>query len=242
MIEIRHKQITDTTSTQDAYNRIYRDQGLMQRDSFYLWLIELLKPQPGKYLADISCGEGRLTALAREKGLHALGVDFAFDGVLIGSKDSPASDWVVGDGEALPLAESSLDYVTHIGSLEHYIHPERGVREISRVLKPEGRACILLPNAFGLLGNILNVLRKGDVHDDGQPLQRYGTRNYWESLLAANGLETIKRVGYGEVNFPRTTQDMGWWLSRPKKIIRLALSSLIPLNLTNHFVFICRRV
>ncbi len=80
MIEIRHEQITDTISTQDAYNRIYRDQGLMQRDSFYLWLIELLKPQPGKYLADISCGEGRLTALARERGLHALGVDFAFEG------------------------------------------------------------------------------------------------------------------------------------------------------------------
>lgn len=242
MIEIRHDKITDSASTQEAYNRIYRDQGLIQLDSFYLWLIGLLDPQPGRTLADISCGEGRLTILAREKGLRALGVDFAYEGVLIGSKASPESGWVVSDGEALPMVEASVDYVTHIGSLEHYVHPERGVREVSRVLKPEGKACILLPNAFGLLGNVLNVLRKGDVHDDGQPLQRYGTRKFWQSLLESNGLQVTKTVGYGEVNFPRTSQDMRRWLSRPKKILRLAISTLIPLNLTNHLVFICRRV
>ena len=241
MIEIRHDKIEDTASTQDAYNRIYRHLGLTQRDSFYLWLIGLLRPKPGKILADISCGEGRLSLLAKEQGLHALGVDFALEGVLKGAQVSPDSGWIVGDGEAIPLSEACLDYVTHIGSLEHYIHPEKGAREIARVLKPDGKACILLPNAFGLLGNILNVLSKGDVHDDGQPLQRYGTRAYWESLLESNGLQVMDTIGYGEVNFPRTSQDMKWWLSRPRKVLRLALSALIPLNLANHLVFICRR-
>ncbi len=206
-----------------------------------IWLIQLLRPTPGKLLLDISCGEGRLVALARELDLHAIGLDFAWDGVLKGAQSAPGAGWAVADGELIPIADGSVDLVTHIGSLEHYLDPAQGAREIARVLKSTGKACILLPNAYGLLGNVLHVLAKGEIFDDGQPIQRYATRKTWEALLSQGGLKIDKTIGYGEIIFPRTWQDFKSYLGNPRRILRHFLSQFIPVNLTNQFVFLCSK-
>jgi len=242
MIEIRHEQMDHREAIRQAYDDIYANQGILHRDSFYLWLINLLKPQAGQTLVDISCGQGQLVVLARQMGLLGIGLDFSIDGLKKGYLCLPQSIWAVGDGECLPLQDNCTDYVTHIGSLEHYSNPDLGAKEIHRILKHGGKACILLPNAFGLLGNIRHVLRTGDVFDDGQPLQRYGTRLFWESILSINGLKIEKTIGWGEVEFPRNSQDTIQLIKHPQKFIRYILSPLIPLNLVNHFVFICTRV
>lgn len=241
MFEIRHDHITEEYSTRDAYNDIYSGEGILHHDSLYLWLIHLLHPQQGKLLLDIACGEGRLATLAQQKGLKALGTDFAIEGLYKGRRESPASGWFTADGECLPLRDSVVDYVTHVGSLEHYLNPLQGAKEIARVLKPDGRACILLPNAFGLFGNVLYAMRHGDIFDDGQPLQRYGTRKAWERILQGAGLEINEVRGYGEVARPLTPEDRKWLLSRPRKIIRYMVSLMIPVNLSNHFIFICSK-
>jgi SAM-dependent methyltransferase len=209
MIEIRHSNMQDTEGTRLAYNHVYRGNGILLRDSFYLWLIDLLKPQPGRLLLDISCGQGRLVKFAREKGLHAMGMDFAEEAVRLGVTDSPQSGWAVADGERLPLHDACIDYVTHIGSLEHYQNPEEGMGEIARVLKPTGTACVLVPNSYGLIGNIKHVWQTGHVFDDGQPLQRYNTRGGWRDMLAAKGLKTFHTYKY-EREWPRTWEDLGW--------------------------------
>ncbi len=241
MLEIRHEGMGSRLDTQQAYSTIYRGDGILLRDSFYLWLVSLLEPKAGRRLLDISCGEGRLVVLAERSGVQATGLDFAIEGVRKGHKQASGSGWVVGDGECLPIPDRSIDYITHIGSLEHYMNPEMGAREIARILKPDGKACILLPNAFGLLGNIRHVWSTGEIFDDAQPLQRYATRRTWEALLVDNGLRILKTYGYSEIERPRTAADWRWLLLRPQKILRLAISRLIPLNLINHFVFLCSR-
>lgn len=241
MLEIRHDRMTNTSATLFAYNELYADGGIRHRDSFYLWLIGQLAPEPGARLLDISCGEGRLTALARKRGLRALGVDFAEVSLRKAREIDRTSMWAVGDGECLPLANASVDYVTHIGSLEHYIAPESGAAEIARVLCPGGRACILVPNAYGLWGNIIHVWQKGEIFDDGQPLQRYATRRTWEKLLERGGLRVVRTIGYGELEFPRTWEDARWLALRPHKLLRYLLSLFIPTNLANDLVFICDR-
>jgi ubiquinone/menaquinone biosynthesis C-methylase UbiE len=244
MIEFRHlpSSPSQMLSVQDAYNEIYRSKGIQHRDAVYSWLIRLLDPQPGRTLMDISCGEGRLVNLARQLGLVASGTDFAIDGVQKGRSEDPQAGWFVADGEMLPVASATQDYITHIGSLEHYQIPLAGAREIARILKPEGRACVLLPNAFGLTGNIRHVIRTGDVFDDGQPLQRYATRRYWENLLISSGLEIEKVATYegSMIIAPRNFADWLWFFSHPLKLVRLLFARFIPTNLSNHFVFICR--
>jgi SAM-dependent methyltransferase len=240
LLEIRHPGVEEPSDSRLAYESIYREEGIVLRDSFYLWLLELLDPEPGRLLMDISCGEGRLAILASRYRINPIGIDFSYEAVKKARLYSPELIWMAGDGESLPVRSKSCDYVTHIGSLEHYEHPGSGALEISRVLKPGGRACILLPNAFGLLGNIRHVMRTGEIFDDGlQPIQRYATRGTWAHLLEQNGLIVMKTIGYGEVEMPRTVSDARWLITHPKKLAKLLITGLIPKNLKNHLVFLC---
>lgn len=238
MIEIRHEHMDSTSDTQKKYNEIFRDEGLQQRDSFYLWLIGLLDPEPGSLLLDISCGGGKLVIFAKKKGIKAIGTDFAWEAVHNGRTENPDAGWVVGDGELLPFASASVDYVMHIGSLEHYQTPIKGLHEIARVLKPTGKACILLPNTYGLFGNIKHVMQTGQVFDDGQPLQRYNTRQGWHEMMVKSGLRPLKTLKY-EREWPRTLPDLWWYLKSPMKLSRLFVSWFVPLNLANCLVYLC---
>lgn len=241
MLEIRHKAVADGQTTQDAYNEFYQESDMLMRDSFYMWLVDLLTPTSGSLFLDISCGQGRLVQLAVERNLRAVGLDFALEGMLWGASQSPESMWVAGDGEQIPFADGSFEYITHIGSLEHYNNFYAGASEIARLLSPTGRACILLPNAFGLLGNIRRVYQTGEIFDDGQPLQRYATLASWQRVLNTGGLEIERVIPWCEYIHPRTRADLLWTLARPQKFIRALISPLIPKPLANHFIFICRR-
>ncbi len=241
MLEIRHERMVETSATQTAYNEMFNEGALGQRDSYYLWLLDKLKPDPGKTLLDISCGNGRLVTLAQQRGLRAMGMDFARDGVQKGAAVTPQAGWAIANGEQLPVATGSVDYVTHLGSLEHYLSPAMGAREIARILKPGGRACILLPNAYGFFGNISYVRKTGEIFDDGQPLQRYATRQTRTRLLEGGGLRIDQTLGYGEVEWPQTRQDAIWFVTHPVKWVRYVANFLVPLNLSNQLVFLCSR-
>jgi len=240
MLEIRHPGMDDTSATQQTYNQLYQTEGIRQLDSFYLWLISLLKAPADKRLLDISCGEGRLVVLARRRGFRATGIDFAYAAIKEGRSQDAHAWWIVGDGEILPIVSASYDYVTHIGSLEHYQNPAAGIRELARVLKPGGVACILLPNSYGLVGNIKHVYKTGDIYDDGQPLQRYNTLIGWQRMLEAYQLLPFKILKY-EIERPRTLSDLLWFLSHPLKILRLLFSVFIPVKLGNCIVYLCKR-
>jgi ubiquinone/menaquinone biosynthesis C-methylase UbiE len=239
MIEIRHPSVREG-SIQAAYDEFYSKRDLLMQDSFYLWLLSLLEPEPGSVLLDIACGQGRLVQLARQKHIQAVGTDLSISGLRKAIQDGRHAPWLVSDGEALPIADHSIPYIMHIGSLEHYEDPLRGAAEIGRVLALDGRACILLPNSFGLLGNIRRVLQTGEVFDDAQPIQRYATRRTWEVLLQNGGLEIERIVPYGEVQHPRTIEDLYTIIRKPQKILRALIAAMTPKNLTNHFIFICR--
>lgn len=242
MIEIKHKAIFDGTSNQIAYDLLYNVREIQMRDSLYLWLIRLLAPKPDSLLLDISCGQGQLVRLAAGEGLRAMGIDISIAGISRGDfQQTQQTTWLVGDGEKIPLADASIDYITHIGSLEHYQNPLDGVREIARLLKPHGRACILLPNMFGLFGNMMHVWRHGEVFDDGQPLQRYGTRKSWAYLLTKGGLYIDDTIAYNEATQPYNVADLWWLLKKPQRLMRLLTVKVTPLNFTNHFVFLCHK-
>lgn len=241
MIEIRHQEMITTKDTKRAYDDLYLNGKIGLSDSFYLWIIKLLQPKPGKKFVDISCGRGRLVQLALRQHIDAIGLDFSSKAILECKSSDPSSRWIISDGEKISLKGESADYITHIGNLEHYQDPSAGIREVSRLLKADGIACILLPNGFSLLGNIKYVAFKGKVYDDGQPLQRYNTRIGWEKLLNENGLQVIRAVKY-EHYMPRTRQDWITHLRKPSRILHWLVSWMVPLNLSNCFLYFCRRV
>ncbi len=240
MIEIRHAAILDSFNSQFAYDNLYSEGGIDLSDSYYLWLLEKIKPIHGKVLIDVSCGRGKLAAFARKKGLDVIGLDFSLSAVKVAQQADPELNLIISDGEQIALKGQCADYVTHIGNLEHYQNPSLGVQEVARLLKPEGTAIILLPNGFSFAGNIQHVRRTGQVFDDGQPIQRYNTRQGWQNLLEENGLTVFKTIRY-EHFLPRTKQDWISHLKRPSRLLRWAVAWAIPFNLSNCFVYFCRR-
>jgi ubiquinone/menaquinone biosynthesis C-methylase UbiE len=249
LVELRGQQIGSTEDSARSYDALHTGESLRQKDSFYIWTLSLLgagrEQIQGRRLLDVSCGQGSLLDFAHQAGLAAVGFDLSASALtravqrLAGR--APEAMLSQADAQQLPFADGSFDFVTNIGSLEHYFRPDLAVRETARVLVPQGgRALFLLPNTFGLLGNVLHVWRTGDVHDDGQPLQRYGTNSQWRKLLELNGLQIVETVRYERV-WPRTRGDLLWYARRPHKLGRVLLAPLIPTNLSSFLIYLCQR-
>lgn len=226
--------------TRDAYDQIYQGHGIRLLGSFYRWLLRLLEPVPGRRLLDVACGEGVLANLAREcYQLDAYGSDISLAGLRIAGSEG-GSAFLASSGEGLPFADASFDYVTCIGSLEHFLNMEAGVREIARVLRPDGTAMILVPNTYSLTNNIYSALKLGRSTIDDQPLQRYLARAEWALLLEANGLR-VERTVKQERTAPDSLEDLIWYLGHWRELLRLLAAPLIPTNLATCFVYLCRR-
>lgn len=240
-IDIRF-EIRLNATTQDwtriAYEEIYRGEGIRQLDSFYRWLLRLLKPVAGSKLLDVACGEGLLSRFGEELyGLQAYGCDLSLEALSIAQREGTTT-MTVSSGQLLPFADKSFDYVTCIGSLEHFLDMRAGLREMRRVIKPEGRACILLPNTYSLFGNIYRALKTGMSIIDPQPLQRYAARAEWAMLLEEEGFTITKTVKY-EREWPDSLEDTLWYLTHLRPLIRLGLTPFIPLNLASCLVYLC---
>ena len=45
MLEIRHERMGTSKNIREAYEQIYSKEGIKHKDSFYSWIIGLLKPE-----------------------------------------------------------------------------------------------------------------------------------------------------------------------------------------------------
>ena len=130
------------------YNQHYAAKGLqsMRPAAAYPVFLDLLGATAGSRLLDVSCGTGSLLAAARDRGVDAVGVDLSDEAVRLAIRVAPGTEVAVGAGEALAFRDASFDYVTCLGSLEHFLDMGQGLEEMKRVAKPDARLCIMVPN------------------------------------------------------------------------------------------------
>ena len=110
-------------------------------------LIDALAVGPGKLVADVASGPGASALqLARETGCVVVGVDYSAESVeaaTLAAADLGARvRFVVGDAEALPLADASVDGVLCECALCTFPDKAAAVREIARVLRPGARVAL----------------------------------------------------------------------------------------------------
>lgn len=240
MLEIRLPQMATDNDSRQAYDTLYTEGDISQRASFYLWLHDLFALKPGDRYLDISCGRAYLPRLAQAAGVQAHGLDLSHAALKGGRDHGGVANLVTGNSQELPYADGSFDAVSNIGSLEHYVDLYTAVREMTRVLKPGGRAFVLVPNTFSLTTNIWIALRQGRTSIDEQPIQRYAARQEWQALIETYGLVVEKTHKY-EREWPRTWGDLKYYLTHPKDMARVLFKPLVPLNLAFCFVFVARK-
>ncbi len=123
----------------------------------------------GKHILELGCGNAEITRDIAQSGenrrITALEVDQAAHAKNLQITDLPNVTFALAGAEAIPLADESVDIAFMFKSLHHVPVDlmERSMREIHRVLKPDGLAYISEPVFAGEFNEILRLF-----HDEQQ--------------------------------------------------------------------------
>lgn len=100
---------------------------------------------PGQRLLDVGCGSGDIVKLASEAGLVASGVEFSAEAVRH-AREARGLDVREGTLEDAGFSAGAFDAVSLFHVLEHLPDPVGTLREAKRLLSPDGRVLIQVPN------------------------------------------------------------------------------------------------
>ncbi len=93
---------------------------------------------PGMRVLDLCCGQGNLSAGARDAGCEVTGLDFSPAMLAHARRTVPGVEFVEGDAQALPFFDEGFDAVTCGFGLMHVPDQPKALAEVARVLKPNG--------------------------------------------------------------------------------------------------------
>ena len=103
-------------------------------------LADAMGARPGARVLDVGCGIGGPGAwLVTERGCEVVGIDVMEEPVRGLKRLFPQVRSVVGTSRSLPFASATFEATWAIGVLETIEHKSEALKELSRVLVPEGR-------------------------------------------------------------------------------------------------------
>lgn len=244
-----------TSERQKIYNSWHREiyqldlnkeeKKISQLSKIIIEQLGIGKNSKGKLL-DVACGKGFfLFSLKKFNGkINLYGTDISDYAIKVAKKILNAI-FSVEDGEKLLFKDNQFDYVTSLGGLEYYNSPVKGVREISRVLKKDGKAVIYVPNLM-FVGYIWLAFRYGIMPshggstDSGKKIYDYNFEKFytykgWAEIIDKGGLKIEKSLSY---------RFLGETMFANRFILLLYnkfLFRFVPFNLTYCFIFVCTK-
>ncbi len=152
-------------------------------------LIAALQVGPGQTVVDVASGPGSSALqLARETSCDVIAVDLSPSAV-----DDPRVRVVVGDAEALPLDDASVDGALCECALCTFPDKERAAAELARVLRPGARLALSDMLVEGPLPTELTSLQAWVACiADARPLEEVAT------LLERSGLTVEQTVRHDD--------------------------------------------
>jgi SAM-dependent methyltransferase len=176
-------------------------------------------------LVDVGVGGSGYTVIeAARAGRPAIGCDLSLEGLRAARRFAETEGvagrtlWLCCSAEQLPLASGSFGSALAIAVLEHVPDDRAALRELVRVLQPDGRAWVTVPHA---LRNISPLFRGANVRHDRRlgHLRRYEA----ETLVAAGrelGLDPldVQFTGHAikvvQLVAGRLSDRLWWWCER----------------------------
>lgn len=215
------------------YDELYLEgqEKTMRPMEAYKVFIDILAPKRGGKILDIGCGTGYLLKIAQERGLTTYGLDISSEAVKIAKKASPKSCVFIGGGENLPFPNEFLDYIVCLGSLEHFSDIDHALHEMVRVLKKNGRSCIMVPNINYRFGAGTDQIE-----------EKLLTLNEWKKLLEKNGMDVVKvkqdKYFAKQLTWRRIAKQKGF-KGKLRLLKKKFIWAFIPLEEAYQFIFIC---
>jgi ubiquinone/menaquinone biosynthesis C-methylase UbiE len=132
----------------DQFSKAYYEKGMGGRLWTPVWQNVDLK---GSVVLDYGCGIGDFSLLLARRGARVYGIDIspklieqARASIAGSGLNGFAPEFFVGDAHQTPFEGSSFDYVFGNGAL-HHLDLSKALAEISRILKPGGKAMFQEP-------------------------------------------------------------------------------------------------
>ena len=140
-------------------------------------------------LLDVGCGGGLFLGMMRRRGHRVVGLDFSREaaGVAWRHQKVPAA---VANLEQAPFRPASFACITMSHVLEHLPDPCVYLAAVHRLLEPDGRVVIHVPNASSLQFQLLG--RRWNGIDVPRHLFDYRDRDV-ERVLEIMGFEVVRR-------------------------------------------------
>ena len=123
---------------------------------------------PGRDVLDLCCGSGAYLIPILHRVKSAVGVDFSSNmlkGFHQGLRGLNASNLALieADAASLPLSDSCFDFVFSFTSLYYLPRVELAIKEVARVMRPDGYAAL----EFGNLHNVNTLITAGFHKQNG---------------------------------------------------------------------------
>jgi len=208
-------------------NSYYKD--LQYFNSQQKRYLEILKEVQGaKKILDIGCSPGHLTSAMSLMGSEVYGIDLQ-EQPWHEKTDAQISLMNV-EKNTLPFPDSFFDAVVMTEIMEHFVtDPRRVLKEVLRVLKPEGRLILTTPNVANI-GRTLKLVLGQNIYwsldhfyeeDKSNAHVREYTKDEVRKMLEDSGFSCSK-LRYVEYGGGTTTQE------RVRHICALSIKSLVP--------------
>jgi glycosyltransferase involved in cell wall biosynthesis/phospholipid N-methyltransferase len=202
---------------------------LARAPRFNAWMADVIRPHCGRRVLEIGSGTGNLTRrLVPRDAYVASDVNPLYLQTLRHlTHDRPYLDVTLTDvtrGESFPRIPGGFDTVVCLNVVEH-VDDDRGALEnIRRVLSPEGRAIVLVPQGEELFGTLDEVLGHR---------RRYSEASLRRLALDA-GFEVQELLCFNRVGAP------AWWLNG--KVLRRRHFGLVQIAALNLLTPVFRRI
>ena len=236
------RTITSYKQLKDSYEKIWTEGDLLEETAYYRWIISLMGDVKGKKLLDVGCGAGYLLEQALEKEINATGIDISETAIKKAKTRAPKAKLIQGIGEKLQFPSHSFDIVTCLGSLEHFLNPEKALKEMYRVLKRDGLVCIVLPNRWAI-DAIFEGAFRGVSLSHGQELERFYSYQEAHDLLTGSRFKIIKALGYNRPysTYVSTGTKKSYFANMLYQKIYKIIRWKIPVRLSYVFVFLLKK-
>lgn len=113
-------------------------------------LLKVVEPTKGKTMLDVGIGTGLFATQFRNHGVEVKGIDPSEKMLDIAIKRG--FDVKKGFGESIPFEDNTFDIVLSMTSIEFSREPEKFIRELVRVVKPQGKVVVAVLNLFSFYG------------------------------------------------------------------------------------------
>jgi ubiquinone/menaquinone biosynthesis C-methylase UbiE len=107
-------------------------------------LVRLIEPQKGQHVLEIGCGEGFFAEELARRGSSVTGCDIAPELIALAKKKGKAKYLVTPAQDLSMFQTESFDVVLAVLTLQNMERLDMVMKEVSRVMKPQGRFVFVL--------------------------------------------------------------------------------------------------